>query len=95
MVLSLAAFWCRCPRRLIVIVIGILLSASAISRRCYIIHGISGVPPCVCLHSLQHLAIVVVIVVSVEFTICVGHNLYGLTKTEMCINTLLNSLLDR
>ena len=31
----------------------------------------------------------------VEFTICVCHNLYGLTKAEICINTLLSSLLDR
>ena len=31
----------------------------------------------------------------VEFTICVCHNSYGLTKTEICINTLLGSLLDR
>ena len=31
----------------------------------------------------------------VEFTFCVCCNLYGLIKTEMCINTLLSSLLDR
>ena len=31
----------------------------------------------------------------VEFTICVCRNLYGLTKTEMFINTFLSSLLDR
>ena len=31
----------------------------------------------------------------VEFTICVYRNSYGLTKTKICINTLLISLLDR
>ena len=30
-----------------------------------------------------------------EFTICVCRNSYGLTNTEICINTLLSSLLDR
>ena len=32
---------------------------------------------------------------TVEFTICVCPNSYGLAKTEICINTLLSSLLDR
>ena len=31
----------------------------------------------------------------VEFTFYVFRNLYGLIKTEVCINTLLISLLDR
>ena len=31
----------------------------------------------------------------VEFTICVCRNSYGLTKTEICINTFISSLLDR
>ena len=30
-----------------------------------------------------------------EFTICVCPNLYRLAKTEICINTILSSLLDR
>ena len=33
--------------------------------------------------------------VAVEFTICVFRNSYGLTKTEICINNILSSLLDR
>ena len=34
-------------------------------------------------------------VICAEFTICVGRNLYELTKTEICINNLLSSFLDR
>ena len=30
----------------------------------------------------------------VEFTFCVCRNFYGLIKTEICINSLLSSLLD-
>ena len=30
-----------------------------------------------------------------EFTFCVFRNSYGLIKTEICINTILSSLLDR
>ena len=32
--------------------------------------------------------------ICVEFTFCVCRNLYGLIKTEICINTRLISLLD-
>ena len=32
--------------------------------------------------------------ISVRFTFCVCRNLYGLVKTEICINSLLSSLLD-
>ena len=31
----------------------------------------------------------------VEFTICVFHNSYGITKTDIFINTILSSILDR
>ena len=33
--------------------------------------------------------------IDVEFTICVCRNSYGIIKTEICIDTLLSSLLDR
>ena len=32
--------------------------------------------------------------VVVEFTFCVCHNLYGLINTEICIKSILSSILD-